>query len=114
MYDRRRSAFSLLDSLVCLGMLLVLLGVLLPTVARARAAARGQQSANNLKRITLAAIDYADSNNGNLPPGFDDNHFSVSAQILPFLEQDKLYKKIDFKKSIHDKANAEARQTVVK
>ena len=83
MYDRRRSAFSLLELFVCLGMLLVLLGVLLPAVARARAAARGQQSANNLKRITQAAIDYADRNDGSLPPGFDDNHFSVSAKILP-------------------------------
>src|SRR5689334_15807148 len=100
MYDRRRSAFSLLELLVCLGMLFVVLGVLMPAVARARAAARGQASANNLKRIVLSIHDSADTNNGNLPPGFDDNHFSVSAKILPYLGENNLHKKIDFKKSI--------------
>ncbi len=114
MYHRRRSAFSLLELLVCLGMLIILLGVLLPAVARARAAARGWQSANNLKWIAMSVHDCASNNDGRLPPGFDDNHFSVSAKLLPYLEQDKLYKKIDFKKSIDDGANAEARQTVVK
>ena len=68
MYDRRRSAFSLLELLVCLGMLFVVLGLLMPALARARAAARGQASANNLKKIAVAAIDYADNNAAKLIP----------------------------------------------
>jgi type II secretory pathway pseudopilin PulG len=114
MRNQRRPAFTLLESLVCLSLLLILLGLLVPAVARARAAARGQGSVNNLRMIAISVHNYADAKNGTLPPGFDDNHFSAASRLLPFLEQEKLYKKIDFSKSIDDKANAEVRQTVVR
>jgi hypothetical protein len=44
----------------------------------------------------------------------DDNHFSASARLLPFVEQDALFKTIDFNKSIDDNANTATRKIVVK
>src|SRR5262249_47125449 len=86
MRNRCRPAFTLLESLVCLSLLLILLGLLVPAVARARAAARGQVSTNNLRMIALSVHNYADAKNGVLPPGFDDNHFSAASRLLPYLE----------------------------
>lgn len=114
MRRQQRSAFSFCELLVCLGLFVVLLGVALPAVTTARAAAAKQDSVNNLKMIALSLHKYADSQNGSLPPGFDDNHFSASARLLPYLEQNALYKKIDFSKSINDRANEKVRHTVVK
>src|SRR5262249_4540515 len=71
------------------------------------------ESSNNLKQIGLALHNYQSTFNI-LPPGVDDNHFSVAAYILPFIEQDNLFKLTDFKKSVDDDANAKVRQTVIR
>src|SRR5258708_5274320 len=49
-----------------------------------------------------------------LPAGVDDNHFSATAKLLPYIDQNNVYQKIDFKKSIDDKANAKARAVRIK
>jgi type II secretory pathway pseudopilin PulG len=108
-----RSGFTLFQLLVLLALLAILLGLLLPAVQKVREAAARAQSQNNLKQIGLALHNY-ESAYGKLPAGVDDNHFSVAAQILPFIEQANLYKTIDFKKPVEDKANAPARQAVIK
>jgi type II secretory pathway pseudopilin PulG len=109
-----RSGFSLFQLLIVLAILLILLALLLPAVQKVREAAARMQSSNNLKQLALATINYADTYQGKLPPGVDDNHFSTAAYILPFLEQNNLFQTIDFKKSIDDKANAQARKALVK
>jgi prepilin-type processing-associated H-X9-DG protein len=78
-----------------------------------RVAAARTQSANNLKQMALAAHNYHDVN-GHLPPGVDGKGFSAAAYLLPYIEQDNLFKTIDFKKPPDDKANAVARQAVIK
>jgi type II secretory pathway pseudopilin PulG len=114
MHKPRRRAFTLFQLLLVLAILLILLALLLPAGQKVRDAAARTQSQNNLKQIALATINYADTNNGTLPPGVDDNHFSTAAYILPYLEQDNLFKTIDFKKDIDDKANVQARKTIIK
>jgi type II secretory pathway pseudopilin PulG len=111
---RRHPGFTLFQLLIILALLALLLALLLPAVQKVREAAARTQSQNNLKQIALATINYADTNMGALPPGVDDNHFSTAAYILPYLEQQALFTQIDFKKSIDDKANANARKIVVK
>jgi hypothetical protein len=76
-------------------------------------AAERARSSNNLKQLALGTINYADTYANVLPPGVDDNHFSAASKILPFVEQDALYRAIDFKKSIDDAANADARKMQV-
>jgi type II secretory pathway pseudopilin PulG len=110
----KRSGITLFQLLVVIALLAILLGLMLPAVAKVRQAAARTQSQNNLKQLMLGTINYADTYGGWLPPGVDDNHFSAASRVLPFIEQANLYNTIDFKKSIDDKANADARKAIVK
>jgi prepilin-type processing-associated H-X9-DG protein len=114
MRRQRRAGLTLFQLLVVLALLILLFALLLPAIAKARLAAARMQSQNNLKQIALAAANYASTYNGLFPPGIDDNNFSAAAKLLPYVEQDNLYKLIDFKKPVDDKANAEARKAVIK
>jgi type II secretory pathway pseudopilin PulG len=113
MKTRRRPAFSLPDLLAALALTAAVLGLALPAVVHARAAAADNKDTNNLRQLALAAVNYADGNNGALPPGVDNNNFSARVYLLPFVEKDDLYKKISLTKAIDDPANADARKTAV-
>jgi type II secretory pathway pseudopilin PulG len=109
----RRSGFTLFQLLVVLAVLAILLALLLPAVQKVREAAARVQSQNNLRQIVLGVANY-DSTYGMMPAGVDDKHFSTAAKLLPFIEQDVLYRSIDLKKAADDKANARIRATVIK
>jgi hypothetical protein len=113
MRRHNRPAFTLFQLLIVIAILAILVGLLLPAVQKVREAANRTKSQNNLKQLMLATINYADTY-AMLPPGVDDNHFSATSKILPFIEQVNVYKMIDFKKSIDDKANAKVRQLNIK
>jgi type II secretory pathway pseudopilin PulG len=108
-----RRGFTLFQLLVVLALLVILFALLLPAIAKARLMAAQMASQNNMKQIGIACHAYHDSFNF-FPSGNDANNFSASAQLLPFIEQDNVYKNIDFTKSVDDKANAEIRKTVIK
>jgi hypothetical protein len=48
-----------------------------------------------------------------LPPGLDGNGFSAAARLLPYIDEDDLAKKINFKSTIFATANDQARKTEV-
>jgi type II secretory pathway pseudopilin PulG len=108
-----RRGFTLFQLLVLIAVLAILAGLLLPAVQKVREAAARTQSQNNLKQIGIACHNYA-SVYGHFPPGRDANGFSTAAYLLPFIEQDNVYKQIDFTKRLDDKANAEARGVIIK
>jgi len=110
---RVRSALSLFDLLVVVAIIGFLFALLLPAVQKVRDSANRVSSANNLKQIALACHNYHDSFSS-FPPGNDAKNFSAAARLLPFIEQENLYKQIDFDKAMDDKANADVRKTQVK
>jgi len=108
-----RPGYGLFQLLVLIALIALLIGMMLPAVQKVRAAAARMESQNNLKQIGLACHNYMDTN-AKLPPGVDDKFFSAFAHLLPFVEQDNLYKKLDRTKDSDDKDNAAIRATRIK
>jgi prepilin-type N-terminal cleavage/methylation domain-containing protein/prepilin-type processing-associated H-X9-DG protein len=63
----RRGAFTLVELLVVIGIIAVLIGVLLPTLGRAREQAKSTQCLSNLRQLALAFVMYSNDNKGWLP-----------------------------------------------
>ena len=111
----KKRGFPFFKLLIGFGIIAVLVSLVLPELQRARPAAYRQQCKNNLQQIGLALHNYADQY-GAFPPAHTVDAagkplHSWRTLILPFLEQQELYKKIDLSKPWNDPANAEAFKT---
>jgi type II secretory pathway pseudopilin PulG len=109
-----RPGFGLFQLLVVIAIIALLIGMLLPAVQKVRQSAARMQSSNNLKQLAIGVHNYAATYCAKLPPGIDDKNYSALFHILPYLEQDNLYKSIDKTLDSDDKANAKFRTTIVK
>ena len=107
---RPRAGFSLVELLVVIAIVATLIGLLLPAVQSAREAARRTQCQVNMRQLALAG-QLHESAKGFLPPsaravtGTGLAPWSGQALLLPFLEGDTLFKRIDFTKPYSDAAN---------
>src|SRR5262249_52654840 len=108
MRARSRSGYTLFQLLILIAIISILIGLLLPAVQKVRESAARMQSSNNLKQIALAVLNY-ESANGKFPSGVDSNNFSALMHLLPYIEQDNLYKTVDKNKSADSDDNAAPR-----
>jgi prepilin-type N-terminal cleavage/methylation domain-containing protein/prepilin-type processing-associated H-X9-DG protein len=109
-----RRAFTLIELLVVIAIISVLVGMLLPAVQKAREAANRISCANNLKQIGLAMHMYANDHEERLPPSrMRANSATWAVYILPYLEQENLYRQWDLSRSYFEQ-NATARMTAVR
>jgi prepilin-type N-terminal cleavage/methylation domain-containing protein/prepilin-type processing-associated H-X9-DG protein len=115
-----RRGFTLIELLVVISIIGALIALLLPAVQAAREAARRLQCVNNLKQISLAAQNYM-SAVGTLPQGMPfqvDANFpratgwgdiqvsqSTFVSMLPQLEQQPLFNRVNFDVSIFNAQN---------
>ena len=65
-----RRAFTLIELLVVIGIIGVLLGILLPTVGRARESGRRAACLANLRQVHQAFLLFADDHDGRVPIGY--------------------------------------------
>jgi prepilin-type N-terminal cleavage/methylation domain-containing protein/prepilin-type processing-associated H-X9-DG protein len=121
----RARGFTLVELLVVIAIIGILVALLLPAIQAAREAARRNSCTNNMKQIGLAILNY-ESAKKFLPLAYTPNntapqtrgvcgttsnyqntyngtfHHSIATQILPYMENNSVYDKINMKQSWWD------------
>ncbi|NUQ63313.1 MAG: DUF1559 domain-containing protein [Pirellulales bacterium] len=120
----RRAGFTLVELLVVIAIIGILIALLLPAVQAAREAARRAQCSNNMKQLGLALHNYHDANKVFPPSAVNPGTYLASTAngtesplinpaagqqvrnttgyilILPYLEQQAVYDKIDLRLAV--------------
>jgi prepilin-type N-terminal cleavage/methylation domain-containing protein/prepilin-type processing-associated H-X9-DG protein len=107
-FSNNRSGFTLIELLVVIAIIGILIALLLPAVQRVREAGNRVWCLNNMKQLGLALHNYHDLY-GRFPPSCDYGlapfntgqnkgytpYWSWMARIMPFFEQDNLYREAE-------------------
>ncbi|MBJ7343893.1 MAG: DUF1559 domain-containing protein, partial [Gemmataceae bacterium] len=118
-----RKGFTLIELLVVIAIIATLIGLLLPAVQKSRDAASRMNCQGHLKQIGLAILNYHDTAKA-FPPGytssFDSNGNDLgpgwgwNAYLLPYMEEQSLFNKINFSLPIEAPVHAFLRSASLK
>jgi prepilin-type N-terminal cleavage/methylation domain-containing protein/prepilin-type processing-associated H-X9-DG protein len=116
---RRRHAFTLIELLVVMAIIGVLVSLLLPAVQKVREAANRMRCGSNLKQIGIACHQYHDIHLS-FPPGYlatapypnTTPGWGWAAFLLPYLEQENLYRQLAFGLPVQDSPAAQTRLVI--
>jgi prepilin-type N-terminal cleavage/methylation domain-containing protein/prepilin-type processing-associated H-X9-DG protein len=101
-----RHGFTLIELLVVIAIIGVLIGLMLPAVQKVREAASRTTCANHLKQIGLAVHHYHDTKKELPPSRLGPQHATWFVLILPYIEQDNLYRQWDLSKTYYEQSVA--------
>jgi len=102
---KKRRGFTLIELLVVISIIATLMSLILPAIQNAREAGRRTQCLNNLRNVTVAALNFASSNKSRLPAlGYFPANATSTARIngrswavemLPYMDQQGTYDRWD-------------------
>ena len=90
---------------------LVAIGLLLPAVSKVREAAARMSEMNNMKQVSLGALNYA-SGNAELPPA--EGRVSWRVHILPYVEQEGVYRQFNLNQDWNEGQNQQTASILIK
>lgn len=110
-----RCAFTLVELLVVIAIIGILIGMLLPAVQAVREAARRASCLNNIRQMSLAAVNF-ESSHRRFPSSYaiergtvlsgNNGSWSIQGRILPFCEQANAFDQVDLNAAFDSAENA--------